>query len=399
MKLPDTVDDLNALIRNEVQESLHLDYKDSRAIDHKKRHEIAKDVSAFANSDGGILIYGIKEEGHLPKILDKGVEHDKYSREWIEEVILSNVNPKIENLKIVQIPFDDRFSAFAIEIPKSYRAPHQEQSSKRYYKRYNFKSQPMEDYEIKDIAGRAIAVSPLINVDISIRHGVMVYLEISNIGTLPAENVIFRFSEEMTWRSNESIPSLIDKGSKYFPPNRKYQIFYNTFQEIFSEKNTINSTFDVTTIYFHPQIRERISDTFHIDLMDYYHTSVNESEAYEQGKKIEKSINDLSSNMKKLSDLLKDISSISGPTGLDLSITTLRNLKHILKNTETYEKINPLYCSHEIFQEVLGVDATTAFNIRNHFWGENKIESISEINGMTEEKIELFKKHFRTDDT
>lgn len=327
------------------------------------------------------------------------MEHDKYSREWIEEVILSNVNPKIENLKIVQIPFDDRFSAFAIEIPKSYRAPHQEQSSKRYYKRYNFKSQPMEDYEIKDIAGRAIAVSPLINVDISIRHGVMVYLEISNIGTLPAENVIFRFSEEMTWRSNESIPSLIDKGSKYFPPNRKYQIFYNTFQEIFSEKNTINSTFDVTTIYFHPQIRERISDTFHIDLMDYYHTSVNESEAYEQGKKIEKSINDLSSNMKKLSDLLKDISSISGPTGLDLSITTLRNLKHILKNTETYEKINPLYCSHEIFQEVLGVDATTAFNIRNHFWGENKIESISEINGMTEEKIELFKKHFRTDDT
>jgi len=32
VKLPDTVDDLNALIRNEVQESLHLDLKS--AIDN-----------------------------------------------------------------------------------------------------------------------------------------------------------------------------------------------------------------------------------------------------------------------------------------------------------------------------------------------------------------------------
>jgi hypothetical protein len=55
MELPQKVDDLESLIKNNVQENIHLDYKDSRAIDGKKRREMAKDVSAFANSDGGIL--------------------------------------------------------------------------------------------------------------------------------------------------------------------------------------------------------------------------------------------------------------------------------------------------------------------------------------------------------
>ena len=32
--------------------------------DDKKKAEIAKDVSAFANSDGGIILYGIEEQEH-----------------------------------------------------------------------------------------------------------------------------------------------------------------------------------------------------------------------------------------------------------------------------------------------------------------------------------------------
>jgi predicted HTH transcriptional regulator len=151
MELPNNIDDLNQLIKNEVQENIHLDYKDSRAIDSKKRHDIAKDVSAFANSDGGILIYGIREEDHLPIALDEGVDHTKYSREWLEEVITSNITPRIDDLKIIQIPVSTSRSWFVVKVPKSYRAPHQEQYSKRYYKRFNFISERMEDYEINDV--------------------------------------------------------------------------------------------------------------------------------------------------------------------------------------------------------------------------------------------------------
>ena len=50
LDIPQKLEDVEKLIASQTQESLHLDYKDSRAIDHSKRFEIAKDVSAFANS-------------------------------------------------------------------------------------------------------------------------------------------------------------------------------------------------------------------------------------------------------------------------------------------------------------------------------------------------------------
>ncbi|HYO57779.1 ATP-binding protein [Archangium sp.] len=87
MKTPKTIADLEALITTRVQESLHLDYKESDALSDKKRGEIAKDVSAFANSDGGVIVYGIVEANHLPVSIDNGVSDAQYNREWLENVI------------------------------------------------------------------------------------------------------------------------------------------------------------------------------------------------------------------------------------------------------------------------------------------------------------------------
>ena len=55
---------LENLIKNGIEEDQHLDYKSK--ID-KNNAEIAKDISSFANSDGGNIIYGIVEEKHKPK--------------------------------------------------------------------------------------------------------------------------------------------------------------------------------------------------------------------------------------------------------------------------------------------------------------------------------------------
>src|SRR5215510_5131093 len=55
--------DLDRLIEEDIQESLTLDYKDAQALEKtdRKRNELCKDVSAFANSAGGQIIYGIQE--------------------------------------------------------------------------------------------------------------------------------------------------------------------------------------------------------------------------------------------------------------------------------------------------------------------------------------------------
>ena len=60
--------DLDELHRGEIMENLTLEYKDFRVLENKvyQQGELFKDVSAFANSAGGILIFGMKESGHLP---------------------------------------------------------------------------------------------------------------------------------------------------------------------------------------------------------------------------------------------------------------------------------------------------------------------------------------------
>lgn len=152
--------ELITLITNQVEENIHLDYKGAGSLlnTSDKKKELSKDVSAFANSDGGTIIYGISEfndlpKRHLPEKLDP-IDRTNISKEWIEQVINTNIQPKVTGLLITPIQLASSVNnvAYVVTIPKSNTA-HQA-SDKKYYKRYNFESVAMEDYEIKDIINR-----------------------------------------------------------------------------------------------------------------------------------------------------------------------------------------------------------------------------------------------------
>ena len=162
----ETKADLQRLVDDNIQESLTLDYKDSAALakDDRSRNELCKDVSAFANSAGGQIIYGIPEKNRKPQPLDSGVPNDQITREWIEQVIDSQVQPRIENLIITPILFDANHNGYVITIPQAVtRAPHQAPDNK-YYKRQNFQSIAMEDYEVRDAFRRATNAEPVVKI-------------------------------------------------------------------------------------------------------------------------------------------------------------------------------------------------------------------------------------------
>src|SRR5262249_16050781 len=140
------------LKNDDIQESRTLDYKDAAALgkSSQQRSELCKDVSAFANSAGGQIIYGIQEKGHHPARVqdDDAVNPADISREWIEHVIDSDVQPRIQNLRIQPIDVAPGRVAYVITIPQATsNAPHQAPDNKYYY-RQNFQSVPMEDYQI-----------------------------------------------------------------------------------------------------------------------------------------------------------------------------------------------------------------------------------------------------------
>ena len=273
-QLPQSVDDLQAMIDGQVQESLHLDYKSSPALSMKSRDEIAKDVSAMANSDGGLIVYGVEESGHLPVRLDPGVSDSSITREWIENVLSSNISPSIPGLKIVQIPGQNAHSYFAIEIPKSYSGPHQA-PTKCYYKRYNFKSSPMDDYEVRDIRSRQLTVARLVSVNVEVEHSIIFMISVANPGSHPAENVNFKFSQELAWERNEK-PRAFEHGIKYLPPGRKFRFWYLSGSDILGDKPKGPVEFSVTAEYTHPELEQRHSETFYFDFRDFLGSSGHE---------------------------------------------------------------------------------------------------------------------------
>jgi len=148
---------IQQLIDNEVEESIYLEFKESRAlskVDEKKKFDISKDVASFANSDGGTIIYGIKEMDHKAcefSFIDGNV----ITKEWLQQVIESNIQRNIPDLKIFPIRFDGDISktVYVVKIPASLEAPHISKDNK-YYRRFNFQSHPMEEYEIRNLYNR-----------------------------------------------------------------------------------------------------------------------------------------------------------------------------------------------------------------------------------------------------
>lgn len=172
MFVPKTLEEIQQMIANGIEESIGLDYKAADALQNTdgKKKEIAKDVSAMANSAGGIIIYGIKEfsddeRRHLPEGITP-IHRDDFSKEQLEQIISNNISPKIEGLRIYPIALSDPNEVvYVVEIPQSHTA-HQNTRDKRYYKRYNFESVAMDDYEIRDIMNRFR--NPVIELEFSI---------------------------------------------------------------------------------------------------------------------------------------------------------------------------------------------------------------------------------------
>jgi hypothetical protein len=164
--------DLQRLVDEGLEESLVLDYKASPALtrDGKGPDELCKDVTALANSAGGQLVYGVEEDKvtKKPSRVDEGVADPKITREWIEQILNSRVQPRMNGVRTTRIDMETGNFGYVISVPQTQTGPHQAPDGK-YYKRFDLQSVPMRDYEIKDVMRRSSV--PDLSVTLSFAQG------------------------------------------------------------------------------------------------------------------------------------------------------------------------------------------------------------------------------------
>jgi hypothetical protein len=124
-----TKDDLQALIDNEVIEHKTIEYKKVLPSNSdREKKEFLADVSSFANTNGGDIIYGITEDKKTgkPKSLD-GLDIENPDKEILrlDNIIRTGIQPRLPSVTISPpIHLENSKVALIIRVPKSWINPH-----------------------------------------------------------------------------------------------------------------------------------------------------------------------------------------------------------------------------------------------------------------------------------
>jgi hypothetical protein len=147
--------DLQSLIDNQVIENKKIEYKwtlpgTSRA----EKIEFLADVSSFSNASGGDIIYGVKAEAGVPKLLS-GIDLDNIDAEKlrIDSMIQSGISPRIPGYRIHVIPIDSARCILMIRIPRSWILPHMVtlENSSRFHSRSSAGKYQLDVHEIRNL--------------------------------------------------------------------------------------------------------------------------------------------------------------------------------------------------------------------------------------------------------
>lgn len=145
--------DLLALITLGVPESRTIEYKlhiPGNSDGDKK--EFLADVSSFANSSGGFLVYGMEESQGLPTSFPgiAGIDTDREILR-LESIIQSGIAPRIPGIFIRSLLLSNGAAAILIKVTKSWVSPHMVTlgGTSRFYSRNSAGKYQLDVHEIR----------------------------------------------------------------------------------------------------------------------------------------------------------------------------------------------------------------------------------------------------------
>ena len=144
---------IQSLIDTKRQEDRTIEYKSELNLkDQEKKSEFLKDITAFANSSGGIIIYGLSEEQGCPVDFHYLQGDRDQILQQVTNICRDNISPRlIFDHYVIENPDNSSEFLLLIQVRKSWNSPHMiNMGSPKFYRRANGVTNPMDVFEIRD---------------------------------------------------------------------------------------------------------------------------------------------------------------------------------------------------------------------------------------------------------
>ncbi len=147
-------EDLDRLI--DQAESIRLDFKQSKLFEKPRDRyieDLSREVSAFANTEGGLIVIGVAEKrvgkARVAEYVDDGVDIHVIGPESLQQLIESNVSPYLSGVRVkgIRLTEVDTRMAYVVFVPQGSTA--YQAIDRRYYGRSEYESKPLPDHEVR----------------------------------------------------------------------------------------------------------------------------------------------------------------------------------------------------------------------------------------------------------
>lgn len=157
-----TRDDIDQFVHEGREENLHFEFKITKGASLKSeddKRNLARAISGFANSGGGLVIWGIDGRKGTDGI-DRAqrvvpIDPVKQFVARLNELTGESVSPAVPGVQHRAVPLDGTSGVAVTYVPESDFGPHMAKAGDdRYYKRSGDSFYRMEHYDLADMFGR-----------------------------------------------------------------------------------------------------------------------------------------------------------------------------------------------------------------------------------------------------